>query len=303
MKSFITEEKTILKAIEKAMEIAQYPLVFNIKILEKGNNSLLWWHNKSAVILFSYEHEKTEQSENKKYIKKNYSKEEAFLNKKVTNHFKEAEYTSSIKQEKQKQEKSCSRDQSKTEQKNGYYQEQKSEKQQDNEYIAHQEQYKKNHDLSNSRKKKITEFTENKINRPDESLKSSRMPKKTTEENSFVASNKENTSQSGPKEIEQNNNHAKPIEKKEITLVEWKHEYCVFVDNWINQLNNEFHFSPEPVQIKIEADTLIIYIDNFNVFEAIEKKHLFSSIVILLYEHLKEKFTEFDSKSYKIIMK
>ena len=68
MKSFISEDKTVLKAIEKAIALAENPSSFTIKVLDSGVQSIFWWQNKAAIILFSYELDQSIES--KKVLKK-----------------------------------------------------------------------------------------------------------------------------------------------------------------------------------------------------------------------------------------
>jgi hypothetical protein len=70
MKSFISEDKTVLKAIEKAIALAESPSVFTIKVLDSGVQSIFWWQNKAAIILFSYELEGERSADSKKTPKK-----------------------------------------------------------------------------------------------------------------------------------------------------------------------------------------------------------------------------------------
>lgn len=301
MKSFICEEKTILKAIEKAIKLAENPNLFTIKILEQGSSSIFWWQNKSSIILFSYEiTEKKEETDNKKYIKKNYSKEEAFLNKKTTDHFKEAEYTSSTKNEIV---------QKNSQKKEGRISELPAPKNRNEkpkkEFISKSELAPENNltEKNNQEYKKTETKT---VITDGEQIKRKRYTKKDTDEKEIKTTNFCNPPQSLLGAALQGNNVSQIKNHEEENIfdeIEWKSDYIDFIEEWMNKINIDFNFSNNKVSTSIDKSVLVINIFEFNECDFVEKKHLFSSIVILLYEHLKEKFPYFESKSYKIIIK
>jgi hypothetical protein len=275
MKSFVSQGKTILDAIDKALIIAEFPKNFTIKILESGERSLFWWQNKAAIVLFFYDIPELE-IDNKKKLKKNYSKEDAFINKKVTNHFEEAEYTSVIKSEKNISTPKPISNKNKIRE----------------EYSSH----KSNKEiLSNS---KNSSFNNNDNNEP-QSLLGAALQNKNINVNNNVQKNKKNYT-SIDKNISKNE-EIKDYEQKE-SKKEWKKEYIIFVENWINELNKNFNFSNDSIKISSEAETLFIKMQNFYDCDFVSRKHLFSSIVIVLYETLRSKFVDFDFKYYKIII-
>ena len=84
---------------------------------------------------------------------------------------------------------------------------------------------------------------------------------------------------------------------------QWKEEYLTFAKDFMHTINADGLFSASPIAVFLEENILIISIENLRHVEGIEKKHLFSSLVIILYEHLKNQFSEFDSKNYKAVIR
>lgn len=277
MKSFVSQGKTILDAIDKALIIAEFPQSFTVKILEPGERFLFWWQNKSAIILFFYDVVEM-PFDNKKKLKKNYSKEDAFLNKKFTNQFDAAEYTSVVKSE-----------QSVSGIKNNQQSQQRP--------IFNKNKIKKEgQNEINKISKEI--FIENedknsKLNEPQSHLGSILQTKV------VVSNNIKNKKLHLPNDQEP---YHRNEENKNQILKEWNSEYIVFVENWINELNRNFNLSDSPVLIYVNLETLFVKIENVCDYDYVSRKHLFSSMVILLYENLKSHFIDFDNKNYKIVI-
>ncbi len=269
MKSFVSQGKTILDAIDKALIIAEFPKNFTVKILETGERSLFWWQNKAAIILFFYDVPEI-AVDNKKKLKKNYSKEDAFINKKVTNHFQEAEYTSVIKSEKNIPQEKPFLNKNKSK---GESNLQKADK----EITSHQ----KHPSISN--------------NEP-QSVLGAALQNKTVGVNTGIQKNKKNHTIPVDKNISKND------DMKDHGTKEWKKEYVVFVEQWINELNKNFNFSNEVIIVNTEAETLFVKMQQVNDCDFVSKKHLFSSIVVVLYETLRSHFLDFDFKYYKIVL-
>jgi hypothetical protein len=55
MKSFVCEAQSITLAIEKAWINSGKPVIFSVKIIDRGRNTFFWWHKKPAKIIFFYE--------------------------------------------------------------------------------------------------------------------------------------------------------------------------------------------------------------------------------------------------------
>jgi hypothetical protein len=278
MKSFVSQGKTILDAIAKALIVAEFPINFSIKVLEKEIRSLLWWHNKPAVILFFYEIEELDNQNNqKKNFKKNYNKEEAFVNKKTINTLAEPMYTSTVKTEKTIHNQ---RDFTKKDTNN------KKKVNLDN----------TGNELKDKTIKKNSKSSQfNSINEPQSPLGAALQNK--IDSNSYqVKPRYEEASD----EIVKNN--ASSFSPAAHELRDWHEKYIAFVQNWINELNKNILLSNEPIKITIENKLLFITIYQLQEFQYVSKKHLFSSIVILLYENLQAEFNDFDSKFFKIII-
>jgi len=271
MKSFVSQGKNILDAIDKALIIAEFPKNFTVKILENGERSLFWWHNKAAIILFFYDIPEL-SVENKKKLKKNYSKEDAFINKKITNQFDEAEYTSTVKSEKNINQEKPFINKNKTKIENNI----------------------------NKNNKEITVASKNfSMNNGDhnepQSLLGAALQNKTSSINTSIQKHKKNSSS-----VDKFASHYAEIKENE--KKEWKKEYIIFVEKWINELNNNFGFSRDPIKINIESETLFVKIQDLYDCDIVSKKHLFSSIVVVLYETLRSNFRDFDFKYYKIVL-
>ncbi len=285
MKSFVSQGKNILDAIDKALILADFPKNFTIKILEVGERSFLWWRNKTAVILFFYEDTADVSCQNnKKRFKKNYSKEEAFVNKKVINQFVEPEYTSVIKHDKSNNENFSNKST-----KNNNIEKQINSK--DNRQKADSSMQKsiKNSDIEKS----IS------VSNEPQSLLGAALQSKNSVNNNLDSGNSLQKKKTYHTRSNQDNNK---ILSDSLVFLEWKNEYILFVEKWLNELNKNFNFSQQPVKININSETLLIKVEDFQNCDFISKKYLFSSIVIILYDVLKINFKEFDNKSYKIVL-
>lgn len=315
MKSFISEGKTILDAISNALKVAEYPTNFSVKIVEKETRSLLWWHNKKAIIVFSYTPKELQKNETQKNYKKNYNKENVLYNNKFENNFDAPMFTSTMKIEKnqntinnqaeipQKNRKSAS--QSTLERKrnntfdsanpntsisqNNHYKEQKKEAGNKTELDKPQEQRPKRSE--DHRAKRSSHNTLGTINNEHNSsnLGSALNGKIIIEEKQTIKPDKEIT-------------HSISVVEKNIIIKEWKEKHVAFVQKWITELNVTLLFTNQPALITVKENTLTIKILEYNSIENIAKKHFYSSIVILLYETLQNTFRDFSIKDFKIIM-
>jgi hypothetical protein len=82
----------------------------------------------------------------------------------------------------------------------------------------------------------------------------------------------------------------------------WKKEHVVFVENWILWVSESFKLSNSKPKISIDKITLIIFMGE-SIFEnSLKEKHLCSSLVVLLYEILRRRFNDFDSRALKIVI-
>ncbi len=273
MKSFVSQGKNILDAINKALVVADFPQHFTVKILEQGERSFFWWKNKEAIILFFYEIADLNTDNSKKKIKKNYNKEDAFVNKNVNNQFDELEYTSVIKSDINSNKASN----------NNFNKNKSNQEGVINKKIKEIDFNKKNESKNSG------------LNEPQSLLGAVLQNKSKIIENNITSKIKKNNT------IEEKELQNKE-EAKNIKLKEWKKEYIDFVENWINLLNDNFNFSNDKVILSLRDDALIIKIENFRECYSVSKKHLFSSIVIMLYETLKMNFSDFDNRYYKIIL-
>jgi hypothetical protein len=84
--------------------------------------------------------------------------------------------------------------------------------------------------------------------------------------------------------------------------ISWKKEYISFVENWILWVSESFNLSSSRPKINIDKVTLTIFMGAAVFENSIKEKHLCSSLVVLLYEILKRKFNDFDSRVLKIVI-
>ncbi len=313
MKSFISEGKTVLDAISNALTIADYPTNFSIKIVEKETRSLLWWHNKKAIVVFSYTPKELQKSGTQKNYKKNYNKENVLYNSKFENNFDAPVFTSTMKIEKNQntannqggrpQKNRKNETQSTLEKKkrntfdssnccsaisqNNHYKEDKKETENKIDFDKQQEQKRCNdHKIKRSLHQSLGN-TNNGQNSSD--LGSALNGKTIVEEKPMIKIEKELT----------NSAH---VTEKNVLFKEWKEKHVSFVQKWIVELNETLFFTNQAPLITIKENTLTIKIVEYNSIENIVKKHFYSSVVILLYETLQNTFRDFSIKDFKIIM-
>jgi hypothetical protein len=315
MKSFISEGKTVLDAISNALQMADYPTNFSVKIVEKETRSLLWWHNKKAVVVFSYTPKELQKSGTQKNYKKNYNKENVLYNNKFENNFDAPVFTSTMKIEKnqntrnaqggvpQKNRKNVN--QSTLEKKrsntfdssnshpaisqNNHYKEDKKETDNKIDFDKPQEQRQKRSDDNRIKRSSHHPLGNTNNGQNSSDLGSALNGKTIIEEKPMIKIEKELT----------NSAH---VTEKNVLFKEWKEKHVSFVQKWITELNETLLFTNQAPLITIKENTLTIKILEYNSIENIVKKHFYSSIVILLYETLQNTFRDFSIKDFKIIM-
>lgn len=291
MKSFLSQGKTIGLAIEKAIELANYPVVFTIKIVENGNKSIFWWLCKDAVIVFSYE-DNVLQSEKKIYAKKN-----VFLHKNHSFH-DEPSVTSVMQQSKRS---GIRKKSSENMQSTNVFDEQP-----DNKRVQKKEGFVKKECV--------------KLDVDDK--KKSALTKKYECSNSYCAVKKKNICENKNVDIIKKNFEEKLIEKQiynnddlqkgndfhlnnkkgDYTL--WNDDHVKFIQKWIESLNSYMYFTEKDITYRIDNKKLIITISELDSYIEKEKKHFYSSVVLLLYQAFQNHFNIgfiYDN-DYKIII-
>lgn len=268
MKSFVSQGKTIVEAINNALITANFPQNFSIKILELGISSFFWWKNKSAVILFFYEIVDV-SIENKRKLKKNSNKEYAFHDKKILNNLDDAQYTSVLKSEK-----------------NNYSIE--------NNKNSVNKKNKINILENEINKNTIFDNKKNIHNEPQSFLGAALQNKINNQKKDIIINNKNNII---------NDKIIKNNDLEEVIIVKnWQSDHVSFVQGWIKELNKNLRITDDPIKISTDKEVLLIKMENIYECDFISKKYLFSSIVIILYEHLKAYSIEFDNKYFKIVI-
>ena len=330
MKSFISEDKTVLKAIEKAIALAESPSVFTIKVLDSGVQSIFWWQNKAAIILFSYELEGERSADSKKTPKKqgDHSTKKNFKNQgiseKEVNSFLEnrcyQKPTSSPLSFDHKEKKPIKRE---GETRSNPFQEKKPcearvEKQTpfvDN--LIQENQAEEREKKLLQEKKTIQPLHSQKApllshNQEEKKQKKDKLPKKehrTSDESSQQTKNVDIDEQPQIKNQIANENSEPTIQKVKlqerspIQIAHWTPEQVLFVDSFLTKLNEENLFSSYPLKTFLEDTLLVVVIEELNQVPGIEKKHLFSSLVVMIYEHLKTEFSDFESKNYRLVVR
>lgn len=309
MKSFISEDKTVLKAIEKAMAEADFPTIFTIKILEPGILSILWWQNKPAIILFSYEiKEQIEPQDYKKNTRKNIQSYSSSLTKNHTvqseGSFLKAEYKKEANQSTQKSDLQRTKRIKKKEfeSRANPFQSNGSEKKISEGISVQTKNAEPTIHLNSKKEQNVAEAE--KLELPFNNIKNNgqKKEKKVVKSQQLPLENSAIDLGKTGKEISEKSVINRREERGSFQE-QWKEEYLTFAKNFMDTINADALFSSSPIAVFLEENILIISIENLRHVEGIEKKHLFSSLVIILYEHLKNQFSEFDSKNYKAIIR
>jgi hypothetical protein len=342
MKSFISEDKTVLKAIEKAMLLAGNPTIFTIKILESGIQSIFWWQNKAAVILFSYQVRPEQQGyEIHKAEKRSLTSSQSKTTKNVKNHSEVRDRREDHFLENRYIQQSISTEatgkKSKVE-RQIKEQHRSSNPFQENNLRPVSNEYKKNSADSFDGKKNIPDDAvtnkkekysikpivmpelidkqdgdhkeiDEKRSKRDRSRHKKKIEKTTTSNaveslsSSVVILEEKSNEIAIENRSHQALRHVDVKKEKEIEFLVWTDEQVAFVSDFIVFLNKDNLFSDLPIRISLEDGLLVIAIENLRMVPGIEKKHLFSSLVVIIYEQLKARFSGFESKQYRLIIR
>lgn len=328
MKSFISEDKTVLKAIEKAIALAENPSFFTIKVLDSGVQSIFWWQNKAAIILFSYELEIDESIESKKVLKKQglHSTKKNFKNQGIN----EGEGTSFLENRcYQKPTSSSSFDHKEKkiikregESRSNPFQENNSRESKVEtqtffvENLIEGKQVGEEKDKKLSREKKAIQTPQPQqvpllYHQQEKKQKKDKMSKKQDGESELsvqvksidINDQSQIKNQGTVESAEQSTRKVKSREQRQIQISHWTPEQVMFVDAFLKKLNEENLFSSYPLKTFLEDTLLVVLIEELHEVSGIEKKHLFSSLVVMIYEHLKTEFSDFESKNYRLIVR
>lgn len=350
MKSFISEEKTVLKAIEKAMLLAEKPSVFTVKILEAGVQSIFWWQNKAAVILFSYElpavDESSDPKKNKKQqntelpLKKNFKnngvalrEDNQFLENRyyqkasVSVPFEHKEKTSTGKRKAEVRSNPFQENNSKDDHAKSLRKEAIVSSGIKNNYFEKKTQcQEKEKQLSEAQKSVVmvesSPLLSSEGSGQVSSLKDTQKIKaKTAKKKHKEMQNDEaavsaiplaNPSCGSDKILSRQNIQDDVLVKNQEVLSQgtkiekieqWTPDQVLFVSQLIESLNKDHLFSVLPIKVFLEDTLLVVLIEGLHEVQGIEKKHLFSSLVVMIYEHLKMRFREFESRNYRLVVR
>lgn len=300
-KSFVCEGKNLENAIKKAMLLAKNPQVFIIKILEKGNSSFFWWKNTPCKIAFTYEIKDNFENENKRNIQNNRNQniknENNFKKEKINNN-----YNSNIRNEN----------------KENLFRNNRNEFDNRRNFDRSQNNYQKEQFENNRLNNFEKDFRQNKKNQIDDFGDIFNSSEKNLRKQKILNNNLNNNINNNNNNFEKNNNvpnfkkNSNQNEnnfdfeiKKDITE-NWNPEHIEFIKNWINFTIESFNISTEKANFSIDKNVLTVNIintfKNLNNSDEINEKHLLSSIVVLLYESLKKKFKNFNSRAFKITL-
>lgn len=305
-KSFVCEGKNLEAAINKAMLLAKNPQVFVVKILEKGYSSILWWKNTPCKIAFTYEikdhFENDNRRNNQNNRNHNVKNENNFKKEKINNNYssnhraenKENLFGHNNKQEFENNRRNFDRPQSQNQ-----YQNQQ-QKQFENNRLNNQQR-----DMRQVKKTQIDDLGD--VFNPSEK----NIRKQKILNNNINNSNINNFEKNNNANLKNNpninsNEKYTDFEPRENEMVEnWNPEHIEFIKNWINSTIESFNISAERANFSIDRNILTINIVNSfkdSNNDEIKEKHLLSSLVVLLYESLKKRFKNFNSRAFKITL-
>lgn len=331
MKSFISEDKTVLKAIEKAIALAENPSSFTIKVLDSGVQSIFWWQNKAAIILFSYELDQSIES--KKVLKKQGSQitKKNFKNQGIS----EQEGTSFLENrchQKSTNPLSFNHKEKKIikgegESRSNPFQENDSREMKMGTQTSLSENLIQGKQVEEKDKKLLQEKKVMQASQPqqistqqipilshhqeEKKQKKDKMPKKQHGESELPVQVKnidinEQSQIKNQRTVENAVRSTQKVKSKEhhqVQILHWTPEQVIFVNVFLQKLNEENLFSSYPLKTFLEDTLLVVLIEELNEVPGIEKKHLFSSLVVMIYEHLKTEFSDFESKNYRLIVR
>lgn len=333
MKSFISEDKTVLKAIEKAIALAENPSSFTIKVLDSGVQSIFWWQNKAAIILFTYELEMDQSIESKKvlkkqgpqFTKKNFKNQgiseregTSFLenrcNQKSTNPLSfnhkekkiikgEGESRSNPFQENDSREMKMGTQTPLLENLiQGKQVEEKDKKLLQEKKVVQTSQLQQ---ISTQQIPVLSHHQEEKKKTKDKMLKKQHGESELSVEVKSIDINEQSQikNQRTVESAVRSTQKVKSKEQHQVQISHWTPEQVIFVNAFLEKLNEENLFSSYPLKTFLEDTLLVVLIQELNEVPGIEKKHLFSSLVVMIYEHLKTEFSDFESKNYRLIVR
>jgi hypothetical protein len=316
MKSFLCQGKTISDAIQRAMKESGNPEIFNIKIVDRGSQSIFWWLSKEAIIIFSYDDVSSRQQNGPvKSYKKNlyHHKNHSFHDEpSVTSNLKNQKKVLDIKDKKNDISKS-----------NDFNYDNSNDSHIQNSHSSSQS-YGMNRGASRGvRKNPKSDVQRLDIQSGSKEKRNSQQPQSHT--NSFKNEGAENDFRKPIKKFEsqsivsdnKNEKSKKVLPLKEDTANQkvvqsvqplnnllWTEDRIAFVKNWIDKLNEYMHFASEGVDYKVENNKLIIKINRLDGDIERDKKYFYSSIVLLLYQSFQNKFliNDMQENDFKIVI-